>query len=176
MASASETDQHGDVAAPGLDRRALIRRAALAGAAAWTAPMVIDSLTSPAAAGTYTGCFRAQFDRTGNSCATFTRVTPDNGAGCLEPSNWNNLPDYPGTLTLSGAGTAPNCSYTLTIESGNCSIDARSVARRDQGNQCATGTAGPGCQSITYVTTFLPDRFKILVSCDGVICAGGAAC
>ena len=33
-----------------LDRRALIRRAAAAGAAAWTAPLVIESLASPAGA------------------------------------------------------------------------------------------------------------------------------
>ena len=35
-----------------MDRRALLKRAAVAGAAAWTAPMIIDSLASPAAAGT----------------------------------------------------------------------------------------------------------------------------
>jgi hypothetical protein len=34
----------------GIDRRALIKGAAVAGAAAWTAPMIIDSLASPAAA------------------------------------------------------------------------------------------------------------------------------
>lgn len=33
-----------------LDRRALIKGAAVAGAAAWTAPVILDSLTSPAAA------------------------------------------------------------------------------------------------------------------------------
>ena len=36
----------------GLDRRTLIKRAAAAGAVAWTAPMIIDSLSSPAAAAT----------------------------------------------------------------------------------------------------------------------------
>jgi len=34
----------------GMDRRTLIKGAAVAGAAAWTAPMIIDSLSSPAAA------------------------------------------------------------------------------------------------------------------------------
>jgi hypothetical protein len=33
-----------------IDRRALIKGAAVAGAAAWTAPMIVDSLASPAAA------------------------------------------------------------------------------------------------------------------------------
>jgi hypothetical protein len=36
----------------GLDRRTLIKRAAAAGAVAWTAPVIIDSLASPAAAAT----------------------------------------------------------------------------------------------------------------------------
>lgn len=38
------------MAAREFDRRTLIRGAAVAGAAAWTAPMIIDSLVSPAAA------------------------------------------------------------------------------------------------------------------------------
>jgi hypothetical protein len=37
--------------AGGLSRRQMIRAAAVTGAAAWTAPVILDSLTSPAAAG-----------------------------------------------------------------------------------------------------------------------------
>src|SRR6478752_512342 len=36
---------------PGLSRRQMIKASAAAGAAVWTAPVIIDSLTSPAAAG-----------------------------------------------------------------------------------------------------------------------------
>jgi hypothetical protein len=36
---------------PGLSRRQMIKASAVAGAAAWTAPMIVDSLSSPAAAG-----------------------------------------------------------------------------------------------------------------------------
>jgi hypothetical protein len=36
----------------GIDRRTLIKRAAAAGAAAWTAPIIVESLNSPAAAAT----------------------------------------------------------------------------------------------------------------------------
>ena len=39
----------------GLSRRTMIKRAAAAGAVAWTAPMIIDSLASPAAAVTCVG-------------------------------------------------------------------------------------------------------------------------
>lgn len=41
----------------GLGRRALIKRAAAAGALAWTAPVVIGSLASPAGAVTLSGCY-----------------------------------------------------------------------------------------------------------------------
>lgn len=163
----------------GIDRRVLIRRAAVVGAAAWTAPLVVGSIASPAGAGTYHGCYRVQFERNtgGTTCSSFSRVVPDNGAGCLDPNNWNNLPNYPGTVTLSASGTAPSCTYTIALAPGsNCVLDKRSVARKDQGNSCATGTAGSGCQSITIATSFLPDRFKVLISCDDVVCPGGTAC
>ena len=39
-----------DADRPGLDRRSLIKKAGIAGAAAWVAPMVIDSMISPASA------------------------------------------------------------------------------------------------------------------------------
>ena len=45
----------GDEPSTGLDRRTLIKAAAVAGGVAWTAPVIIDSLASPAAAGTGTG-------------------------------------------------------------------------------------------------------------------------
>jgi hypothetical protein len=55
---ASEIDNSGrsDVERSGLSRRQMIRASAVAGAAAWTAPMIIDSLSSPAAAGSQ--CFK----------------------------------------------------------------------------------------------------------------------
>jgi hypothetical protein len=56
-------EDQGDVAevesaSPGLDRRSLIKKAAIAGGAAWTAPMILGSLASPAAAVSATGCFQ----------------------------------------------------------------------------------------------------------------------
>jgi hypothetical protein len=46
----------------GIDRRTIIKRAAAGGALAWTAPVILDSLESPAGAITCTSpCLRAQF-------------------------------------------------------------------------------------------------------------------
>jgi len=56
--------------AEGLSRRDMIKGAAVAGAAAWTAPMIIDSLTSPAAAGS--GCQPAAALAISGATAIFT--------------------------------------------------------------------------------------------------------
>ncbi len=47
---AVDTEQSEHVERRGLSRRDMIRASAIAGAAAWTAPVIIDSLSSPAAA------------------------------------------------------------------------------------------------------------------------------
>src|SRR5215510_5967708 len=44
--------------AAGMSRRQLIRNAGIAGAAAWTAPMIVDSVTSAAFGATPSGCFK----------------------------------------------------------------------------------------------------------------------
>jgi hypothetical protein len=45
----------------GIDRRTIIKRAAVGGALVWTAPVILDSLASPAGAITCTSaCFRVQ--------------------------------------------------------------------------------------------------------------------
>jgi len=50
-----------DTDAPGLSRRSLIKRAAAAGVVAWTAPVILDSLASPAAAATCSSCYKFEF-------------------------------------------------------------------------------------------------------------------
>src|SRR4051812_16211021 len=50
MSDEPSTPDPVDVPRKGLDRRTLIKASAAAGAVAWTAPVLIDSLSSPAAA------------------------------------------------------------------------------------------------------------------------------
>src|SRR5918995_535007 len=82
----------------GIDRRTLIKRAGAAGAVAWTAPVILGSLTSPAAALTCGGCFRFQivsdFDcfRAGGVAQTegVSTISPCgtlSAAGCTSPTN-----------------------------------------------------------------------------------------
>ena len=175
-----DTDQEAG-SAQTRSRRAIIRGAAAAGVFAWTAPVIIDSLASPAAAGSVAGCFRAEFVlEPSTGCGTYTRNSPaHNGSGCFDPSVWNNLPDYPGTITLSSSFPPPNgpCLYTVDLStSSGCTIDSRSVARKDQGNDCVVGTLATGCQQMYFSPGFLPDRFKVVISCGGTLCSGGAPC
>jgi hypothetical protein len=157
----------------------MIRRAAATGALAWTAPAIIDSLASPAAAASLSGCYRAEFvlDAT-SGCGTYVRVTAGEGTGCA-PSYWNNVPEYPGTLTVNGASHPPGspCVYTVSLGgSSGCTIDIRSVARADHANICVTGTIATDCQKLFFTPGFQPDRFKIVIACGGTVCPGGVAC
>ena len=65
-----------------IDRRALIRRGVVAGAVAWTAPVIVGSIASPAAAATgFHGCNRIQMS--GANCAPVGADTncPPGGLG-----------------------------------------------------------------------------------------------
>jgi len=71
----------------GIDRRTLIKGAAIAGAGAWTAPMIVDSLASPAAAGSLPpgslGCSYAMvvFTIAGNATIYVAKVG-ESGQSC----------------------------------------------------------------------------------------------
>lgn len=165
------------------DRRTMIKRAAGTGLLVWTAPVVMDSLVSPAAAvSVAAGCYRAQFDQTGpgtNGCGIFTQVEPNQGTGCVAPNIFNALTFFPDTVTLtSTTGALPGtCTYEFTLpDGGTCYFDARSAARQDQANQCTTGDVFAPCKTITITTTYLPDRFKFIISCGGASCPGGTGC
>lgn len=86
MRSKQGQDLSSDVAAEprpgrgGMTRRQMIKAAAVTGAAAWTAPVIIDSLTSPAAAGSVCVKYYAKLDSSG-SC-----VAHDPSCGIVVPS------------------------------------------------------------------------------------------
>jgi len=112
----------------------MIKAASVAGAAAWTAPVIIDSLVSPAAAATCaTGSFFVAYESPGLA-ELFPNVT---ASGCAAPSGNNVHASAVGlTAVFSGtcggglgsiahvASTAGNCQpVTLTISGcSNCTI------------------------------------------------------
>ena len=120
----------GDEGRAGLNRRQMIKAAGIAGAAAWTAPMIIDSLSSPAAAATVTpGCY--SFWLPFNTCS-LTATDPIGGACTPTPD---------GTCTSTsasvpaGAVTPPACpgntsqaAVTISVNGGiSCRITSVSA-------------------------------------------------
>jgi hypothetical protein len=77
----------------GIDRRTLIKSAAIAGAAAWTAPVIVDSLASPAAAASGGGLF---------DCSYATVVFTVNS----DPSNTPYAVKFTGSTCSNDNGTS----------------------------------------------------------------------
>lgn len=123
-----------------IDRRTLIKGAAVAGAAAWTAPVIIDSLTSPAAAGTPGACVKQYYARinfsgcadigAGNACFTKTGVL---GCGASPGGN----------PTI----TDPGGSYYLLTLQGGCAFTSTSEVAQFGGGSCRTITSSTSCTS-----------------------------
>lgn len=135
-----------------LDRRSLLRRAAVAGAGAWTAPVIIGSLASPAGALTNTCYFHViRLRRSGGSanasaaivntascattrsgltatCSTFTRTLTNGGAPV-------------GTVTLAASYNAALTQFALSVteSSAACSIVGAATTNGVAANMaCAT--------------------------------------
>ncbi|GMU79789.1 MAG: hypothetical protein AMXMBFR46_25780 [Acidimicrobiia bacterium] len=96
----------------GFDRRALIKRATVVGALAWTAPAIVDSVMSPAGALTLQGCYRFTIDATNSGCAnaTILNVSP---LGCLPTPSTAVCPSVT-TVTSGSINT-----YCLTVTAGD---------------------------------------------------------
>jgi hypothetical protein len=152
----------------GLSRRDLIRASALAGAAAWTAPVIIESLASPAAALSGGGAF---------PCSYASIVFTVGGAGPYAVK-FNNA----STTCSDDNGTSGDATFSTTCSgstySNTCSGDSI----------CKDGTvvtpyAGP-CpftysSSTHQVTSTISDISILFVavhdgSCAGHFCLGCA--
>ena len=154
-----------------IDRRTLIQGAAVAGTLAWTAPVIIDSVASPASALTLTACYRALFLRAPGF--QFVEANPDNGAGCVPTTCWNNRTQFPtGIIQIAGSDLT---TWTFTIPAGQgCIFINDSQARIDQGNDCFCSISGTGTNTITFPGSDGGDpfdRFKLIIQCAGTSCS-----
>jgi hypothetical protein len=134
-----------DVERQGIDRRTLIRRAAIVGAAAWTAPVIIGSLTSPAGAVTgILGCNNycinggnCNADQNQTPCAIVTGCTTPNAGivSCIQVSNngttWTDLGSHVGVNCQAGSNDPP---VYFRINPG-CECRIAQVAAKN-GNDC----------------------------------------
>ena len=148
-----------DESRAGLDRRSLIKRAAIVGATAWTAPMIVGSIASPAGAltaaagcwvmysdlgsGTWSGWTGSQPSGTGLACAptTPTSCTSVN-AGTATQFAWVNTP-------TPNVGDNTQTQVTVSIKGGyTCRVVAMSATVAPTGalqdvDACGkSGTAG----------------------------------
>jgi hypothetical protein len=106
--SVSDSVDTGGAERRGLSRRDLIKASAVAGAAAWTAPVIIDSLSSPAAAFTTPPCP----DTPGNYYAVIYSPTNEGGLQDRDPGGNG----YAAVGPISGctnSAIASNCQAGL---------------------------------------------------------------
>jgi hypothetical protein len=118
----------------GLPRRELIKKAAIVGAVAWTAPIILDSLASPAAAASANpNCYRSEYTAGGTTSAE-TATNPT----CL-PGDWAcaKSAGAGGHPTISASWGPSNKSATFSITAGSC-VFASAVG--------FTSAATPNCQ------------------------------
>jgi hypothetical protein len=149
----------------GMSRRQMIRAAALTGAAAWTAPMIIDSLSSPAAA--TSGCVKyyAKLDTSGKciahdpSCG-FKVATGVKYVCCSSDTSGEDCP-YPAklpTLTTLAANTdyfqvelKSGCTF-LPLAPVNDDFNWQVIGNYDFTTPCPrlTGTVGATAPTASY--------------------------
>ncbi len=154
-----------------IDRRALIRRGVVAGAVAWTAPVIVGSIASPAAAATGAhGCNRIQMS--GANCAPMAA-----DANCL-PAGWGTCGTTLNSACITST-TGPTCTGAGVSEvfviTGGCQCTFTAASSRFAvpvvGNQC-NGFAGAGNPTVTPTTVTFPalgvstyTQFKFVLTC-----------
>jgi hypothetical protein len=161
-----------DVERSGLSRRQMIKASAAAGAAAWTAPVIIDSLTSPAAAATIPpglcGCHFIVFN---NQCSPDSQGTPCNTIiGCVQNSLVANClvvtPTVPGNCQSGSA-------VTISV-SASCRPDCTlTKAESKSGSTCSDGIRMDSF-TVNFPAISSPGyaQFDAFLTCAGAGCPG----
>jgi hypothetical protein len=150
----------------GLTRRQMIRAAAATGAAAWTAPVIIDSLTSPAAAGSVCVKYYAKLDTSGNcvahdpSCGLSVATTvPKTKYVCCSDDTSNEDCPYPTKLPTRATLSTNTNYYEVTLKTGcffgplpatNTNSNWQLVGNYDFNCVRLTGSAGATAPGSTY--------------------------
>ncbi len=117
MTTAEQAASRSRAQSKGLSRREIIKASAVAGGAAWTAPTIIDSLASPAAAAsgcvpywlklTPAGaCFSACFGSGGGVSFPLGGNPPGSGS-TPDKAKWGGSCSYPGDCGDGDAGDGP---------------------------------------------------------------------
>jgi len=133
----------------GIDRRTLVKRAAAAGALAWTAPVILDSLASPAAAASCGKLFRIEY-RMNASCAS------------VETTTVGDTGQRPSTC---GAGviTNPPAGYTESITTVTSTGQSLAAGGLKVSGSCAATSSS----SATFEFTGSAPSSGVVSGCSG---------
>ena len=154
MATRAEDDNLGaERGRNGLDRRTLIKGAAAAGAAAWTAPVILGSLASPAAASSGSGCYRYNYEwqlgTNGTSTCGWATAACNQDltvAGCVPSGGYNSNASPPSISFTSCNYNGSNLAIsTLTVGGTSCKIVGY---RLRSNNTCGNSTTSYNSNSL----------------------------
>jgi len=134
----AESSDGGLLGGHGIDRRSLIKKAGIAGAAAWVAPMVLDSVLSPASAASLpTGNYKLRLST--EQCNPTPVLDPSVQPPCPPPDWPSATLLIPDATTLANFGIQVlNCNrrYAISVHSTKAEVTFLS------GSACKTPLAG----------------------------------
>jgi hypothetical protein len=132
----------------GLDRRTLIKGAAIAGAAAWTAPVIIDSLASPAAAFTPVVCASCSTGTTVHQASYHVTNTGSNGTATCQAMSAPT-----GCQPTCYHGGNDDCSVPFTVAPNKSGNSAGVVFTMNASGTFLGGTtySGTTCNAVVGV-------------------------
>ncbi len=150
------------------DRRNFLKKALAAGGVAASAPAIVTSIVSPAAAFS-AGSFRVQYSRAGASGNYNSTVPPVAVVTCDLAFNtaWAGAAAPGGAINITRSGTGAAPVFTLNAPDLNCQFVAGRRAD-DNGSNCNAGTAGTlsnGNQTITFSGVPSNGRIYLVVTC-----------
>lgn len=152
-----------------LARRSLLKKAAIAGAAAWTAPMVIESVTNPAGALTCAaGDYHVVYQTTLLSRSDDTSLGCTHAGANVTPASVGMTAVFTGSCTTSDGGNSiahiasnnGNCRPVRISVTGGCTCTITSVWAQVhmRGNGTCPRTGGEYCWSASATDTNAPLR------------------
>jgi hypothetical protein len=161
--SAGDIEGTGHFGGRGLSRRQMIRAAAVTGAAAWSAPVIIDSLTSPAAAGSVCVKYYAKLDTSGACVAHdpacgYSVASATKYVCCSVDTTGEDCP-YPAKLPSLSTLAANTNYYQVVLTSGcffgplpgsNTSSNWQVVGNYNFNCVRLTGSAGATAPTASY--------------------------
>jgi hypothetical protein len=135
----------------GIGRRTLIKRAAAAGAVAWSAPVILDSLSSPAAAFSCGTCFKVGFQAVDDNDSNPTGTGPNNPNGSNNSYPVSSFLGYPASPCTTPGDSACSNIIKQNVTLSSLGISISGGFHVDTTNSVtvniAAAASAPGCTS-----------------------------